>query len=643
MEYECPREASTTVYPSSKAYYSANSRDLALVTLRLRHSEHNPMPVREVEAMYARAVDLARKCNKGHSDLARAYAIARAAATTSEREADPQELPPAVSGDMDDDETHSIRLHVRRGKFSMLSTQRAMYRFLPVHVQVSHDAEDDGDVMMDGDPFDPPGTPVPDDDNASRNPTPVPGDGDALDARDDPPPDPDGDDDGAENVDDDPIMTIRYRTSDLLTIMIAMKVAHRYSETAFNSFMRILNLGRTEQRTKLPDTSHYFDKKMREVLPVFPTYVSYCDDCNVVIDESPSMLKEGICPMCDRNIAEDLKKCCCLFVKFPIREQIDAYVEGGTLTKLMEKYEVYYRRLLRGRPMYEEHFRDGNFTLSLFVDTAKLTRGYDDKFHPAIAFFNNIPVASQLRFPILVGMFCCQTKKHFPSRLLVQHFQDELWDLNRRPVSWRRQNDNLHLSRLFLTMCLTDAVEKKVFLSQVGHSGYYACPYCDVSGERITRLNHPNVWRQDMLCFMTGTENREGDALLGVRYPYVVDDAALNAVSLRSDEDRLADGRRALELNEIHLRTRGGRGWTGRVIDVCHHVRSCKSSHPISTPFLFPSIQCRDSSRRQMGKTCGVHQSTLGSLRLNEHYEGEVVVTGRMRGIAYRHPLQATR
>lgn len=373
---------------------------------------------------------------------------------------------------------------------------------------------------------------------------------------------PDDDDDGNEE------MTIKYRRKDLLAIMLALKVVHHQSDKAFADYMRIMNYGSDVQEKELPDSTYLYKKAVQEVLPCVWTYVLYCDECNVTLGESSSRFKVGRCRLCDKDLKEDLKAGRCMFVKFPLREQIESYAKGGTLTRLMEKYEPHYRRIMRGRRMYERHLRGGNWTTSLFCDTANLTRRYGVKFHPALLFFNNIPVASQIRFPVIAGLFCSNAKR-FPSELIVQHVQEELREFRENPVEWKKRDGSVMSSHVFLTMCITDAPEKREFLRQVGHGGFWSCPYCYDVGDRITRENYPHVWRRDMLCFKRTSDTEDGRAVVGVRFPRLVHHER-GRIPLRGDGERLAQGRRALRFNELHTTIRG-RHWRSRLLS----VRNC--------------------------------------------------------------------
>lgn len=385
--------------------------------------------------------------------------------------------------------------------------------------------------------------------------------GDGVDVPPGPPSDDEDNDD--ENV------VIRYKKKDLLAIMLAMKVTHKFSDDAFTDMMRVLNIGCTSATKQLPDSNWSYKKKLEEILPVKEMFVSFCDECNVILEESAERIKEGTCHLCEKDLHDDLKAGRCLFVKFSIRDQIEAYFRGRTLGRLMQSYEPHYRRLLRGCSMYDRHFRDGNITLSMFMDTANLTRRYGVKFHPCVLFINNIPVASQLRFPILAGMFCCEPPSHFPSKLLAEHVQEELREMRTEPVQWVKKVRGERVivsSHVFLTMCVTDAVEKKEFLCQVGHGGFFSCPYCEYSGERITRARYPDVWRRDMLRFKIAKDTVDGRAMRGIRFSWLVHHAR-GRVRLRSDQQRLQYGTQALRINELHLMSRGRR-WRSRVLAV---------------------------------------------------------------------------
>lgn len=362
---------------------------------------------------------------------------------------------------------------------------------------------------------------------------------------------------------DDDEITVTFRRRDWVSMALGLKIKHKSSDECLMDWMKFLDSGQDGADKLLMTSSHLLEAELERILPVKPKYVMYCDVCEIILEESDTLFEEGTCTNCLRDLRPDLKSMRCLFLKFPIRQQLQLYLNELGMGGLIEDYEPCYRRLIRNCPVYERICEAGDIPLSVFVDTAQMTKKRGVDFHPALLSVTNIPVASQMQYPILAGLFCCRLRTpHFASDLLLSHLEAEFQDLERNGILWVRRNGGNVRSKVYLCTCVSDAKEKQYLLNQVSHSGYFSCPYCEEPGEIVHIGNFPRVWEEEYAPFR-GTESKPGQ-IVGVKFPRFVH-RRQHEVSLRSDAGRLQDAREVVALEQARMDEERAQGNGGPV------------------------------------------------------------------------------
>ena len=98
------------------------------------------------------------------------------------------------------------------------------------------------------------------------------------------------------------------------------------------------------------------------------------------------------------------------------------------------------------------------------------------------------------RFPILAALFMGPSKHKPPAKVMLEKMQEELQDMAVDPIFWTDDQGTCHHSKVFLTVCLSDAPQKQEFMNHRGPGARWFCPYCYYEGRQINRIGCPNVW-----------------------------------------------------------------------------------------------------------------------------------------------------
>lgn len=324
----------------------------------------------------------------------------------------------------------------------------------------------------------------------------------------------------------------KFTAEELWSIILTHKIAHGVPDNLAVEFASVFSQMSSVPSPELPTSTHLLQSRMNAMMPVKPTFHVFCQECNIVCCTSPTRVRAALCPSCKKDLKRDLRTGNAIFVTYSVREQLQCLMKNDSLRQLIRRYASQYRDLVGDREPYRTILREGNLNVSLCTDAAPLTTRSGVQIYPAILVINNIPVSSQLRFPILAALFCAKGEKP-KAKLFLGELKKELLVLAENPIRWVDDLQHEHVSRVFLTSVSTDCPEKATTLLQKT-SGYFSCPYCEAEGTIITRTLFPEVWTNNPF-----NPYPRKESLGGVKFPHLVHESSCRR---RENEDRLRIG-----------------------------------------------------------------------------------------------------
>lgn len=300
-------------------------------------------------------------------------------------------------------------------------------------------------------------------------------------------PDDDPDDEDPDDEDDEqeprlPFMAINCTREEVWACLVALKICKGLSDDAVLSFADLLNMmaeGTASQ--PLPTSAYLVRQELQRALPSLGmTYHAFCVLCHDVIESSSTPIKEATCDECRITYIRSLDNGQRQFTTFSVVAQLEVYLRHGGLGRVMRHYRQHYLKIVGHLPVPSRIARDGDISLTAFIDAAPMTSRAGVSQMPVLLFVNEIPVGSQHRYPLLGAMFCARGAKP-PSRILVTQLLAELRETIAKPVEWMDDLGHVQESRVYLTRCSSDYPGKCEIL---GHKqgGYYGCPYCEEEG-----------------------------------------------------------------------------------------------------------------------------------------------------------------
>jgi len=354
-----------------------------------------------------------------------------------------------------------------------------------------------------------------------------------------------------------------FTVEELIAISIASKLAGGESDASFERHVQNLVIGLTKpedldelekgmpppELRDMPGTRHKSAQALSDAGAINVTYRVYCHKCFRISGCSAEKPKTASCinPDCLQDLTAELQEGNCLFVTLPIKDQLQEYLKDVKFQNLLHRYKPMKWAQLQGT-IHQGIVENGDFDLSMGIDAGQMHNKIGINVMPAVMFINNIPVTWQLRYPILAAVWTGKSK-HEPERsIFLRVMQDELRELEVKPFSWDNQiTGEKEESRVYLTMCISDAPEKADLLNQKGPSGYFCCPFCKIRGTSITMAEFDHVFTNNPYKRTFGGTVIAGgprfpDFIHQYRYPW------------RDDQDRLRKGIEVIE----GRRTRNG-------------------------------------------------------------------------------------
>lgn len=223
------------------------------------------------------------------------------------------------------------------------------------------------------------------------------------------------------------------------------------------------------------------------------TYSVFCPDCGSHIREEDKKSNEGTCDSCDKDLGPYLKKNEGRFLIFPLRKQVESYLNDPEFTSILRVFSFSKHGRLTGAT-HTEILEGLHMSMNLGIDAAPLSRESSICIYPAFLHFNNLPLSVQHRYPILLSLYVGPPSKKPPCTRMLGNMQKELRSLETDFVTWRDDRGSNHKSHVFLTLCHSDAVQKHELQCTVGSTSKFCCNYCEYEGESVNINTHPSVY-----------------------------------------------------------------------------------------------------------------------------------------------------
>lgn len=261
---------------------------------------------------------------------------------------------------------------------------------------------------------------------------------------------------------------------ELWAILFGLYYAHRMSRHLLFDLCRAVNAMLDESSVfRFPNTLDTVQSHMKSMIPIKSHWVIFCEDCQkicreVISDEQP---KSGVCHHCGKDLKEDLNKGIGIFKTIPVKDQVESFVKNTSMEAAMKEYAKLDKFITRGR-FYEAVREAGNFPVSIGSDATPISEWGSKTLYPIILFFQELPPSLQARYPILVAVYCGQTKNKPPPHLMYGILKRELRSLRENPIV----SDGVSkcLDPIFAQ---ADCPEKGSVLNQ-HTSVYFACHVC---------------------------------------------------------------------------------------------------------------------------------------------------------------------
>jgi hypothetical protein len=260
--------------------------------------------------------------------------------------------------------------------------------------------------------------------------------------------------------------------------MLAYKISHNLSDAAMQTYLDLENSRVKHSWQKLPKTYATVKNLCEKMVPIRREWITYCPFCLLILKQSFNPLRRDLsCPDCDKEIPiEKIVSGQCYFVLLSIRAQLKSFLEAGKLPILLSKTKKIQRATVKG-PLHDGLEFPKALDLTMGCDAAPLTKRSKISIFPIVLFINNIPVTYQLRFPILAALFCGRSHNVPPAHVMFELVVKELKELGLNPIKWECGSKKFE-TKVFVTLCQSDAKQKAELMNIYGTSGRYSCPYC---------------------------------------------------------------------------------------------------------------------------------------------------------------------
>jgi hypothetical protein len=302
--------------------------------------------------------------------------------------------------------------------------------------------------------------------------------------------------------------------------------------------MTFMDKGLKRKRQSLPNTRWKVQEKLKKFSNIQGKWAVYCPKCFKIVNESVKKPTTATCNSCNYSINKKIAKGKCMFMYLSVKDQIKAYLKNKHFRQVLRKFGAMKGSHLGGY-MHRGLVTAGHFDLSLGIDAAQLHNTQkSQQILPAVLFFNNVPASWQLRYPILAALWTGASSDKPPREVFLKKMQEELREMGTSdPIKWKDDLGDRRRSYTFLTTVISDGPEKADLLNQVGCNGQYACPFCFVRGETLTRAKWPHVFTNNPYRRTTGE-----DSVQGTRFPILIHEKRF---PWRKSAGRLRLGRRA--------------------------------------------------------------------------------------------------
>ena len=287
---------------------------------------------------------------------------------------------------------------------------------------------------------------------------------------------------------------------DVIASVLGLKVRYNLSDEATLGIFQLINNLETppgsEPCKEFPNSRYGLNKVMELCKAIKPEYTHICSSCYQMLEKSDS--KKASFSRCPKkkcrarfvgaNSNEPLS-----FVTVGIQEQIESYLKQDKFRSMIFSGTQNQRGLISGT-MHQGIIRKGDFDMFFCMDACPLYKRTNDCILPAVLFFNNLPVSYQTKYPIIAGLFVGPSQRKPPRQIFLQAMEQDFQRLGKTGIKWTSASGKEFDSKVFLTVCGSDAQEKCIILNHVGPTGYFSCPFCIMKGVSIGPDNFKEVF-----------------------------------------------------------------------------------------------------------------------------------------------------
>jgi hypothetical protein len=331
------------------------------------------------------------------------------------------------------------------------------------------------------------------------------------------------------------VLASKFTAEEWWASILAIKIRGNLPDYIVRLFAKTVKAASISVSATIPTTRHAVAAELANAVPFAPKYVCFCAECDLIVCTSTSRIHQAECPGCEEDLTDALRRGRNYFIVYSIREQLQGYLHDERLCRILRDYLPHLDSMMSGCQPYSQIIRSGNFSLTVCIDAAQQTKRSGVKMFPAIFLLQQLPVAAQFWYPILGAMFCAKTPLP-SSRVLLEENLNELRAMeNNKPLSWvdKSLDDRRRFSRVFLTICETDAPQKAEICNHMAHGGRYACPYCEMEGTPVNATTYPDHFSPN------NTNPLKGTASNSVKFPDLLHEVD---VRMREHKDRMKIG-----------------------------------------------------------------------------------------------------
>lgn len=177
------------------------------------------------------------------------------------------------------------------------------------------------------------------------------------------------------------VMGQKWTVDEWWAAFMAIKIKSNLADTHLRLMAKMVNAASIDVGAKISETKHGFMNEVERAVPFKPTYVAYCSNCDEVLQTSSVRIRSAYCEECDTDWTEHLQKGKAFFIVYSIREQLENYLRDKRLPAMMRDFLPVYDALMRGREPYTRIIRQGNLSLTLCCDAARLTNRTQASYH----------------------------------------------------------------------------------------------------------------------------------------------------------------------------------------------------------------------------------------------------------------------